>query len=290
MDRNRNSEDKEGTPDKSVVLLRKSTNGGALTGSESATVRDLLNRLNHSLLSCCIRLLKNGYTPGTTEPEDIAQATWTKVLQYLKNRTEEPIETELHLLRLLRVVARQVYLDVLDREAKSPVVESRTLAERGEGEEGQGPVGKWEDSLPDTIRLAGDNRYSSLIELLFRDEEGFRSRCRGKARRRPELYRAYVVYQMITYFRTEAYGERNGVSFVDADFARAMNEYREVLGVPDDIWEPLESAVRQPQKGRSDAEVATDLLYQVHTVFGVRLDTGNLMSVLRYELKSCTYE
>jgi DNA-directed RNA polymerase specialized sigma24 family protein len=296
MDRNRNSEynrdrtRQEGLPDRSVALLRKSTGGGALTVSESEIVRDLLNRLNHSLLGCCANLLRNGYLTGTIEPEDIVQASWTKVLQYLKNRSGEPVETELHLWRLLRVVAKQVYLDLLDREAKSPIVESSTLMERGDAEEGQTPVAQWEESLPDTVRFAGDNRYSSLIELLFRDEDGFRSRCRGKARRRPELYRAYVVYQMVVYLRAEAYGERNGVSSVDAGFARAMDEYREMLGVPNEVWEPLEKAVQQPQDGRSDAEVAAGLLQQVHEVFAVRLDTGNLMSVLRYELKSCAYE
>ena len=92
MDRNPYSEgshDRTGpekSPDRSVALLRKSTAGGALTVSEAATVRDLLNRLNHSLLGCCANLLRSGYRAGTAEPEDIAQAAWTKVLQYLKQR------------------------------------------------------------------------------------------------------------------------------------------------------------------------------------------------------------
>ncbi len=280
--------EQNGIPDKGVTLLRRSLLDGSLPVSDAAIVQELLHRLNHSLLACCAKLLTNGYSVGTVEPQDIAQATWTKVLPYLRKQTGSPVETELHLWRLLRVVAQQVYLDLLDREAKSPLVERNSLIETGDGEYGQqAPNGNWEESLPDAIRFAGDGLYSGLIEMLFLDEDAFRTRTHGKARRRLELYKAYVVCQMIVFLRFEAYSEKDGIPSLDAGFARAMDEYREMLGVPDEIWLPLETAVRQPQAGRSDAEVVADLMRQVQDIWRVRLDTGNMMSVLRYELKAC---
>jgi DNA-directed RNA polymerase specialized sigma24 family protein len=289
-----------------VALLRASLcegggNGGRVTDAQRRAAveaaRPLVDSLYKMLLLYCDHLVRESALRERMDGADLAHDTWVKVLRYLSGQGGDRVQDETHLRCLLRLSAKRRLLDLLEQERERRRVEQNTPdtwdSADSSGNASETPLERYPDSLATRAieAVAGyfaDGPYGELVEALFEDDETFRKISQYPVRRRSKHYQAYVVCQMGAFLCREARRDVTGGGIedgLDRELVRLMQEIAGIIGVPREIWQRVEQAVRNaPPCGPGNDGISPELLDAVNRAFDVELHVGNYMSVLKHEM------
>jgi hypothetical protein len=267
----------------------------ALRGTDARALDEaagpIMDRMYRPLLRYCDALLRGApAVRRSMEGEDLALEAWHKSLRHLRGERGDRIVDDQHFERLLRVAARSILLDALDRPAttlhgSTVEIDERDADERSaSGVRPPDPLGR-----PEALLFLGDHRHLQLVELLFTQESRFRTEFRQTNQRHPRHYRAMVLYELGAFLRSEAVGGRSdeGTDYM----IRLMRRYVSLLGVPPDEWRRIETAALAPLSEAEEAEndLIPPLRDAVNAVCGTRINGRAFLSVLRYEMNRFAY-
>ena len=286
--------------DGSVAALRAALRAGAgdsrtaagMLRAINAAARPLMDRHYDLLLRFCESLVRQSpLLPSRVEGSDIAQDAWLKMLRYLGGESGDRVHSEEHFHALLRSAAHTRFLDLLDaRKAHGGMGNALELdAPEWAGTDSAGVTRQDRivspGVVPDILRFANDNRAADLVEQLFCDEAAFRRASRQPIRRRLNHYRALVLYDLGLYLHAEAFDRDDAATSGDVTTRVYLRRLIHAVGVPSVLWNAVDSALFAEQIP-APGDVESILIAVVNRVCGAGIKTGNLLSVLRYELRS----
>lgn len=258
------------TPHDALQRLRDALRDGDPERARDAAA-PLLARCFDPLLKRCDRLVAGAGRPLGIDGADLALDAWAAALRRLAG-DGPPIRDPDHLLRLLYRIARNRFLDALHRRRRHPLIEldapSLNAMDTGGGPTlGECLVAR--ERAEGDLFLGADTPLLALVAALFESDDAFRQAARRPVRRATRHYRALVLFHLGELLRAEACDD--GIALV--------RRYALLLGVPPDLWHPLEAAARTPD---------SDLIAAVNRLCGSAIPDRATLSVLRYELGRLT--
>lgn len=196
------------------------------------------------------------------DSEDIAIESWEIVIKYMQ-QSQSVINNETHFVRLLFRTARHKYIDYLRRNTTNLTM---IALERPSGDG---------DYIDDMLAYSKRDHYPScseapamkLLHSLFDSDLRFRNACAVRPRRKANVYRAALFYEIL-------------VETVDMplETPESIPVALAACGIKPKQWSAFVAAL--------DFQSVPDLesiLHATNAVFGTRLGSRKSVAVIKYE-------
>ena len=211
----------------------------------------------------CERQLMNGsqHLQGI-DSEDIAIESWESVIKYMQ-QSESVINNDTHFVRLLFRTARHKYIDYLRRNTTNLTM---IALERPSGDG---------DYIDDMLAYSKRDHYPScseapamkLLHSLFDSDIRFRNTCAIRPRRRANVYRAALFYEIL-------------VETVDMplETSESIPVALAACGIKPKQWSAFVEAL-----GFQSVPDLENILHATNAVFGTRLGSRKSVAVIKVE-------
>jgi len=239
----------------------------ALQGHESRRAAALAAPLVEYCLGRTVRRCERlvGSVSGTlgVDGEDIALEAWERVLRRIASGSLA-VSDEAHFERLLMRVARNCFIDHLERNRRFPLTVSLPTTQVQDSSAGM----TIRNTAETDLLLGANSEHLRWVERLFRWPDHRWALIEPRPlRRAPRAYRALVLFHLGEMVRSDDSESRLGL----------VHRFARLLEVPDDLWQPICDAASAP------ASDDTALLAAVNDVCGTQIADRATLSVLRYE-------
>ena len=252
--------------------LRSALRSEADSAVLDAVAAPLIARHFEDLLDFSDRLVASNSRRRSVEGGDLASEAWVTALRRLASPDSQEIVDEEHFRRLLFRIAQSRFYDVLDRDRSRDEVDLDASYAVHEGE----PGGALSEQLvareraEENLFFGEGGRFLPFVEAVFQGDEAMRALAVERPNRRAKQFQAMILFFLAEHFREEI-----GTSYSEA--AEIFRRYLQLLGIPEDLWMPVEGAALD---GGGDEA----LFEAVNQVCGTALWDRQRFSNLRYEL------